>query len=76
MQNIQQGIPIQDEVGLALFTCIAQLSSNFKSTTTSTWVEMAIFSTSPAPHPPTQPEKYGMTSASTANFDYNFSYNF
>ena len=32
----------------------------------------AIFSTSPATHP----EKYGITSASTANFDYNFTYNF
>ena len=28
------------------------------------------------PNPPTHPEKYGMTSASTANFDYNFNYNF
>ena len=52
--------------------CFAKLSSNFNSTTTSTWVEMATFSTSPA----TQPEKYGMTSASTANFDNNFNFNF
>ena len=26
--------------------------------------------------PPTHPEKYGITSASTANFDYIFNYNF
>ena len=38
---------------------------------------MAIFSTSTATHPPpTHPEKYGMTSASTAYLDYNLNYNF
>ena len=54
-----------------------QILTSSSSTSIELRDEMAIFSTSPVTQPPTtHPVKYGMTSASIANFDYNFNYNF
>ena len=57
---------------------IAKLSFNFNYNLIESWDGYVLNFPShpPTTHPPTQPEKYGMTSASTANFDYNFNYNF
>ena len=57
---------------------IDKLSFNFNYNLVESWdVYILNFPSQPATHhSPTHPEKYGMTSASTANFDYNFNYNF
>ena len=50
---------------------IAKLSFNFNYNLVESWDGYILNFPS---HPPTQPEKYGMTSSSTANFEYNFNF--
>ena len=55
------------------YNSIAKLSFNFNYNLVESWDGYILNFPS---HPATHPEKYGMTSASTANFDYIFNYNF
>ena len=66
-------------VGNRELIIFAKFSFNFNYNLVESWDGYILnFPSHPPPTnpPPTNPEKYGMTFASTANFDYNFNFNF
>ena len=50
---------------------IAKLNSNFNSTTTSTWVDLALILFQSTPHPPTHPP----TGLVVVSFNFNSKFN-